>query len=284
MVGVGGLGTHVVQQFALLGVGRLVLVDKGELKKSSRNRYIGARHDDPVPGSPKVFIADRLAREINPLIDVETINDQLVSQSAFEAIRGCDYVFGCLDNDAARLVLNELCIAYSKPYFDLASDIPAGGTQYGGRVCAVWHDSGCLVCYGEIDAAEVDLNLMTEEQRRDHEAIYGVPADALDEVGPSVVSINGVGRLAGSDRVHACGYGEERPAQEVPEILWTLGGRDQRHRHPGPRLLLLRWRPRQGRLSGPHPIFEQAWPQPGRWQSCSLAIYSAFGFTLGGQV
>ena len=192
VVGVGGLGTHVVQQLALLGVGRLDLVDKGELKKSSRNRYIGARHDDPVPGSPKVFIGERLVREIDPLIEVETIHDQLVSQAAFEAIRGCDYVFGCLDNDAARLVLNELCLAYSKPYFDLASDIPAEGAQYGGRVCAVWHDSGCLVCYGEIDAAEVNLDFMTEEQRRDHEAIYGVPADALDEAGPSVVSINGV--------------------------------------------------------------------------------------------
>ena len=192
IVGVGGLGTHLVQQLSLLGVGQLVLVDQGELKESSRNRYIGARHDDPVPGSPKVFIGERLAREIDPLIEVETIYDQLVSQAAFDAIKDCDYVFGCLDNDAARLVLNELCLAYGKPYFDLASDIAAEGTRYGGRVCAVWHDPGCLVCYEEIDAAEVSLNSMTEEQRRDHEAIYGVPADVLDEAGPSVVSINGV--------------------------------------------------------------------------------------------
>ena len=126
------------------------------------------------------------------MIEVETIHDNLVSQTAFDAIKGCDYVFGCLDNDAARLVLNELCLAHGKPYFDLASDIAAGRARYGGRVCVVWHDPGCLVCYGEIDAAEVSLNSMTEEQRRDHEAIYGVPADALHETGPSVVSINGV--------------------------------------------------------------------------------------------
>ena len=61
-----------------------------------------------------------------------------------------------------------------------------------GRVCAVWHAAGCLVCYGEIDAAEVNLASMTEAQRQDHEAIYGVRADALGEAGPSVVSINGV--------------------------------------------------------------------------------------------
>ena len=192
VVGVGGLGTHLVQQLALLGVGRLGLVDKGELKESSRNRYIGARHDDPVPGSPKVFIGERLAREINHHIEVEVVHDQLASQAAFEVIKGCDYVFGCLDNDAARLVLNELCLAYGKPYFDLASDIPAGESQYGGRVCVVWRDAGCLVCYGEIDATEVNLASMTEEQRQDYEAIYGVPTEALGEAGPSVVSINGV--------------------------------------------------------------------------------------------
>ena len=192
VVGVGGLGTHVVQQLALLGIGRLALIDKGELKESSRNRYIGARHDDPVPGSLKVSIGERLVRGINPQIEVEAIHDQLVSQAAFDLIRGCDYVFGCLDNDAARLVLNELCLAYNKPYFDLASDISPGEAQYGGRICAVWDDPGCLICYGEIDATEVHLASMTEEQRQDHEAIYGVRTEALGEAGPSVVSINGV--------------------------------------------------------------------------------------------
>ena len=191
VMGVGGLGTHVVQQLALLGVGRLGLVDKGELKESSRNRYIGARHDDPVPGSPKSLIGERLAREINPQIEVRAVHDQLTSQAAYEVIKDCDYVFGCLDNDAARLVLNELCLAYRKPYFDLASDIPIGEAQYGGRVCVVWRDAGCLVCYGEIDATEANLVSMTQAQRQDYEAIYGVPAEALGEAGPSVVSING---------------------------------------------------------------------------------------------
>ena len=35
VVGVGGLGTHVAQQLALLGVGRLVLIDKGELRAAA---------------------------------------------------------------------------------------------------------------------------------------------------------------------------------------------------------------------------------------------------------
>ena len=73
VVGIGGLGSHVVQQLALLGVGRLILIDSEELDDTNRNRYIGARHDDPVPGTPKVAIGQRLAHEINPQINVLAI-------------------------------------------------------------------------------------------------------------------------------------------------------------------------------------------------------------------
>src|SRR6185437_12668857 len=47
VVGVGGLGTHVVQQLSLLGVKKLSLVDAQELDETNLNRYVGARHDDP---------------------------------------------------------------------------------------------------------------------------------------------------------------------------------------------------------------------------------------------
>ena len=36
------------------------------------------------------------------------------------------------------------------------------------------------------------MELINSDARRDHEAIYGIPKDALGEAGPSVVSINGV--------------------------------------------------------------------------------------------
>ena len=50
VVGVGGLGTHVVQQLSLLGVGAIDLIDHEDLDATNRNRYIGAWHSDPIPG------------------------------------------------------------------------------------------------------------------------------------------------------------------------------------------------------------------------------------------
>lgn len=193
VVGIGGLGTQVVQQLALLGVGQLALIDPECLDPTNFNRYVGVYYDDPIPGTLKVDIGERLAKQINRQIKVTRIPKSLVSQEAFDVVIASDHIFGCVDRGGLRLILNELCAAYSKPYFDLASGIiPDKSPHYGGRVCVAWDGNGCIVCYNELDVAEAQADLINPEAARDREAIYGVPREALGEAGPSVVSINGV--------------------------------------------------------------------------------------------
>jgi molybdopterin-synthase adenylyltransferase len=190
---VGGLGTPLTQQLALLGVGTLNLIDSEELADTDRNRYVGAWHDDPVPGTRKVDLGERLVHGIDPTIRVTKIHDSLVSEPAFAAVMQSDYVFGCLDSEGARLVLNELCAAYDRPYLDLASDVvPGDPPSYGGRICIALEGRGCLICCGLLDVAEAQEDLIGPESRRQREALYGVERAALDRSGPSVVSINGV--------------------------------------------------------------------------------------------
>ncbi|HXG06099.1 MAG TPA: ThiF family adenylyltransferase [Nitrososphaera sp.] len=193
IIGVGGLGTHVVQQLALLGVGHLTLVDDEELDATNRNRYIGAKYDDPIPGTPKVNIGERIIHSIDPGIQVDKVFDSLVSEDAFAAVITADHVFGCLDNEGARLLLTELCAAYSRPYFDIASDIPPDDLlAYGGRICVAWDGNGCLVCLDVLDVAEAQADLLDPDARRNRDAIYGVNRELLGGSGPTVVSINGV--------------------------------------------------------------------------------------------
>lgn len=193
VVGIGGLGTHVVQQLALLGVGHLVLVDGQDLAETNRNRYVGVRSTDPVPGFAKVDLGERIVSEIDPRISVSKVADSLVSESAFGAIIGADCAFGCLDSEGARLILTELCSAYKIPYVDLASDIvPGQAIEYGGRVHVNWSGGSCLVCCDLIDSAEAQRDLAGPTGRRDLEAIYGVGHALLNRSGPSVVSLNGV--------------------------------------------------------------------------------------------
>jgi len=198
VVGLGGLGTHVVQQLALLGVGYLALIDPQELAKTDRNRNVTARHDDPIPGSLKVDLGERTIKAIDPQIRVDKIPASLISDDAFAAVMAADYVFGCLDSEGLRLVLNELCAAYARPYFDLASDVmPGDPPTYGGRICIALDGMGCIACHGLLDIEEAQFELSSPDARGDHDVLYGVRRDALGQGGPSVVSINGVvGSLA----------------------------------------------------------------------------------------
>ena len=191
IIGVGGLGCAVVQQLALLGVGHITLVDDEELDETNRNRFIGARNDDPVPGSKKVDLGTRLVNEINPDVSTTKYDCSLVNIKTFDAVNNSDWVIGCFDHDGPRSILNELCKVYAKPYIDLASDVPESGV-YGGRICISFDESGCLHCLGEIDDNDVRRYLMTEEEQRHEDKIYGISRDVLGEAGPSVVTINSV--------------------------------------------------------------------------------------------
>jgi molybdopterin/thiamine biosynthesis adenylyltransferase len=191
IAGIGGLGSPSAQHLALLGVGSIALIDDEELDETNRNRFVGARHEDPVPGSMKVLLAARLIREINPAIETIPIPASLVSEEAFAAVKNADVVFGCFDEDGPRAILNELCAAYAKNYIDLASDVPEPGV-YGGRVCVAWNGDGCLLCMDELDRRAVQRYLETEAQREVEDRIYGVDRAVLSERGPSVSPLNGV--------------------------------------------------------------------------------------------
>lgn len=191
IVGTGGVGSHVAQQLAFLGVGAITLIDGDHLEETNLNRLIGVKAGDPL-GMPKVDIAERNILSIKTDIQVAKIQDSFITKSGFRALRQADIVFGCVDNDGARLVLNEFCLAYELPYIDIASDIMPDGLEYGGRIVSVFNDKGCLYCRGEIDEVNAGKDLENPKARKDREAIYGVMKDELGETGPSVVSINGV--------------------------------------------------------------------------------------------
>lgn len=190
VVGVGGLGTIVTQQLALLGVGNITLIDHELFEETNRNRYVGLEQSDPV-GLPKVVLVQKAIKRINPSIQVVSLNTNFVSRLAFDAIKNTEFVFGCVDHDGPRFVLNELCSAYEKPYFDLASEIVPDGA-FGGRICTAWDGSGCIYCNRLLDLSEVSEFLESPFEKKLRREHYGVPETALRTAGPSVVSINGV--------------------------------------------------------------------------------------------
>lgn len=192
LVGAGGLGSHVLQQLAFLGVRQLAVIEPDELDDTNRNRLVGAQCHDPA-GMDKLAIAERLVRSIDGNPVIEPVHSSLISIEAYEAVKSADVTFGCVDKDGPRLILNELCSAYEIPYIDLASDVlPGEPPEWGGRVVSNWDGGGCVVCLDEINAEQAGRQIAGPEDANARREIYGIEIDALAGGGPSVVSVNGV--------------------------------------------------------------------------------------------
>lgn len=194
IAGLGGLGSHVAQQIAYLGVTGYALVDFDVVTTSSMNRLVGAVDADVFEATTKVVVAERMIKSVQPEAAVEPIDGRVTDAASETAIARADVVFGCLDADLHRLELTELCARHAKPYFDLATDTERSGDEmvYGGRM--VFSDGRrCLVCLPEIlNQDQITRDRMSPEDREAHRTLYGVDQGALRDTGPSVVSVNGV--------------------------------------------------------------------------------------------
>jgi molybdopterin/thiamine biosynthesis adenylyltransferase len=189
IVGVGGLGCHVAQQLAYLGVLDFALADADEVTESNLNRLVGAVPADV--GAPKVDVVARMIEAIQPEARVRKAPRQFASARPPVEFEETDVVFGCVDEDPARLELVRYASARALPYIDLASDIAPEG-EFGGRIVFATNGERCLSCLGELDQHALARAQMSSEQRAADNEIYGINRDELEEGGPSVVSINGV--------------------------------------------------------------------------------------------
>jgi molybdopterin-synthase adenylyltransferase len=193
IVGLGGLGSHVGQQLAYLGVRSFALIDHDATEHSNLNRLIGAGAADADANRPKVAVAERLIKSVVPSATVELVAKSFISNEGFAAIQRADFVFGCVDRDAPRLILNELCQAYRRRYLDIATDTDESGTlTYGGRLLYSVGGELCVSCKGLLNQAALREDFSSSAQREEHGRIYGVPASGLALGGPAVVSINGI--------------------------------------------------------------------------------------------
>jgi molybdopterin/thiamine biosynthesis adenylyltransferase len=193
LVGLGGIGSQIAQQLAYLGVRDFTLVDVEKIDETNLNRLIGSRPNHV--GMPKVQITARMIRSISSgdPMKITALEADLRRTDVLKELLEVDVIFGCVDNDGARLILNELSIAYMIPYIDSAAGINVQEDRVdeaGGRVVLVHPDGPCLLCCGEIDREEASYFLASPEEQRNRVKM-GYVRGAI-EPSPSVVSLNGL--------------------------------------------------------------------------------------------
>lgn len=189
VIGCGGVGSQVLQSLVYLGCRAFVLVDDDRAEATNMNRLVTATPADI--GVSKVALARRLLKGIAPDAKVIAIESYLRSPCALDTLKGVDFLFGCVDNDGARLVLNELAVTYSIPYIDAAVgiEVASGRVQVaGGRVATILPRGPCLYCMGQIDINEAQYFLSSPSEQEQALAMGYIAG--VDVPAPAVGSLN----------------------------------------------------------------------------------------------
>jgi molybdopterin/thiamine biosynthesis adenylyltransferase len=146
IAGVGGLGGHVAEILARIGVGGLRLVDGDHFEDSNLNRQRFA--EAATLGQPKApSVRERLAA-VNPAVEITAFAEQLTLENGPRILGEADIAIDCLDSLTARLALQEACRRNAIP---MVSAAVAG--MSGQLTVILPEDEGLAALYGDLDAA-----------------------------------------------------------------------------------------------------------------------------------
>ena len=153
IVGIGALGCEIAKNLALVGLGKLTLIDMDTIEISNLSRQM--LFTDADKGRLKAKVAQEKLGVLNPDIDIiaHTRKFQELPMGVFE---GADVIAGGLDSFNARFALNRLAFDLSIPYVDGAA------TGFKGNILVIipegcgiaGEQTPCLRCFFPIPPAD----------------------------------------------------------------------------------------------------------------------------------
>lgn len=114
VVGCGGLGGHLIEMLARIGIGALRVVDGDVFEPSNLNRQLLS--EVPTLGLSKAKTAATRINRVNPEVEVEAVTENMTEVNVHELLQGCDAVLDGLDNIESRRVLASACTRAGIPY------------------------------------------------------------------------------------------------------------------------------------------------------------------------
>lgn len=195
VIGVSGTGSPVAEMLYRLGVGELILVDDDRIETKNIGRIFNSSMQDALDGRYKVdVLAASFAAHGLPT-QVKVMASTTRDPSVIRELAQCDVVFGCMDSESGRALLNRLSTFYLVPYFDLGVNLKADGQGGISVVCGAVHylkpGGSSLLSRKAISLENIeaeDLKRASPEmyqQQREEKYIKGVQEDR-----PAVITVN----------------------------------------------------------------------------------------------
>jgi adenylyltransferase/sulfurtransferase len=152
ITGLGGLGSPIATQLAAMGVGYLRIVDHDTVDLTNLHRQ--HLYNINAVGEPKVDVAAKRLRKLNPYVEIEPINAKITNENASRLVQGMDLVMDALDAMAPRYAINKACVEQETPFIH-------GGVirGIGTATTIIPHQTPCLECFkGGIDDSKLPSN------------------------------------------------------------------------------------------------------------------------------
>jgi len=120
VVGVGALGTVIVNMLARAGVGHLVIVDRDFIEMTNLQRQVLFDESDVENAIPKAEAARRKIAKINSQVKVTAIVDDVnhtnIEKLAMEVAGRVDVIVDGVDNFETRFLANDVAVKHGIPY------------------------------------------------------------------------------------------------------------------------------------------------------------------------
>ncbi|MFK7750072.1 MAG: ThiF family adenylyltransferase [Kordia sp.] len=113
VVGCGGLGCGTLVSLALLGVGKLTIIDDDRVEADNLQRQI--LFDLNSIGNYKCDVATAELKARNQTIEITSFKERLTSQNSKKLLKEAHIVVDCTDNYAARLAIDVFCSKHQIP-------------------------------------------------------------------------------------------------------------------------------------------------------------------------
>ena len=139
IVGAGGLGSPVALYLAASGLGTLTICDFDNVDLTNLQRQI--IHNTASVGVNKALSAQHTIREINPEVEVKTVQKKSTQTEMAALINAADVVIDCSDNSKTRYTLNRICFAQKKPL------VSGAAVRFEGQVTVFDFRSKASPCY-----------------------------------------------------------------------------------------------------------------------------------------
>lgn len=118
LAGLGGIGSPALQYLAGAGIGRLTLIDDGDVELSNLQRQTLYTTRDV--GHGKIVAARRWMANFDDALEVEISDQRLTRDNAATLISGADLVLDGTDTFATRLAVSDACVAEQTPLLSAA--------------------------------------------------------------------------------------------------------------------------------------------------------------------